>query len=433
MDEIFGFVALIALVILIAVAVLSSRLHPALKFLIVAGLFLRVVGSWVRHLVLFNVYAGSGDARVYFRGGRAYADRMLQGDFSMFVNQAEWFKNVWWGTQFVYFPSGLVATVIGPSLQGAFLAFSLLSFLGLIGFAVAFRRSYPDVPLSKYVRWIWLFPSLWYWPSSVGKEAILLMGLGVAMWGFIGKRGRINWPLLMIGVFFVFAIRPQVAAVFLLSLVLSHWLSVGGRWTFKKVAQGVAILAVGLFGISQSMESIGVDGLDVEGVQTYMEGKSGSGIKGGSGIGEVGVGVYAVPLALINILFRPFPWEAHNTMSLISSVEIWFFWAFVWWRRRQLVQTLRHWRSDRFLSMAVPFILIYAATLGMVIANLGIIARQRIFLFPFLFLLLEAAPALSRKAAAKRQRATQPRPIPALPHPQPARISPRPQLARKSR
>jgi hypothetical protein len=44
------------------------------------------------------------------------------------------------------------------------------------------------------------------------------------------------------------------------------------------------------------------------------------------------------------------------------------------------------------LRLAVPFILVYSITLGMLIANLGIIARQRVFLFPFLFLLVEAVP-----------------------------------------
>ncbi len=56
------------------------------------------------------------------------------------------------------------------------------------------------------------------------------------------------------------------------------------------------------------------------------------------------------------------------------------------------MEAVRTWRSHALLRIAVPFILVYTASLGLMVVNLGIIARQRIFLFPFLFLLLEAAP-----------------------------------------
>ena len=393
----FGVAAVLAFMLGVAGLVALSRLPAALKLLIYTALALRVVGSWLRYTILFEFYGGSGDARGYYARGLEYADRFVQLDFSPFFDPSLWFRGQWWGTSFVSFPSGIVLGLIGPSFRGEFLAFSLLAFLGLVGFAVAFRRAYPAVPLSRYARWIWLLPSLWYWPSSVGKEAIVLMGLGLAVAGFIGRKERTNWPLLVVGMFFVFAIRPQVAAVVMFSFVLAHWLSLASRWTVAKAVQGLLILGVGLGGIWLSMQYLGVGGFDTEGVQSYMENQSGQTAKGGSQIEGVGIGLGGVPIALVNILSRPFPWEAHNPMALVSALEILAFWLIVWFRRRNLVIALRRWRSDRFLRLAVPFILVYAITLGMIIANLGIVARQRIFLFPFLFLLLEAAPALKEK------------------------------------
>jgi hypothetical protein len=216
------------------------------------------------------------------------------------------------------------------------------------------------------------------------------MGLAVA--GFIGRRDQVSWPSLIGGTVIVFAIRPQLAAVVMLSFILAHWLSLGGGWTPAKTVQAMLILGVGLAGIRVSMQFIGVDGFDVEGIQSYMESESANAAGGGSAITGTGVGWAGVPLALVNILTRPFLWEADNPMMLLSAIEIVGFWALVWYRRRNFVHALRHWRADRLLRVAIPFILVYSITLGMLIANLGIIARQRVFLFPFLFVLLEAAP-----------------------------------------
>lgn len=310
---------------------------------------------------------------------------------------------MWWGTQFVNFVSGSVLSLIGTTVLGEFIVFSLIGFLGLVGFAVAFRRNYPQLPLSRYVRWIWLFPSLWFWPSSVGKEAIVLAGIGLAVAGFIG-RGQINWILLSLGIFLVFAIRPQVAAVVFLAFVFAYWLSLGGRWTVWRVAQAAAILIVGAVGIQISLAYIGAGGFDTEGVRNYMTTNEARRVGGGSSIEAVPIGIAGIPLGIINTLFRPFPFEAGNPMVLISSLEIWFFWGIAWFRRRRLWQALKNWQSDRLVGMALPFILMYSMALGMMVTNLGIIARQRVFLFPFLFMLLEApaggtlpAPAAARQ------------------------------------
>ena len=66
------------------------------------------------------------------------------------------------------------------------------------------------------------------------------------------------------------------------------------------------------------------------------------------------------------------------------------------------MRALRNWRSHPVLRVGLPFIVLYSISLGMLVVNLGIIARQRVFLFPFLFYFLEAVPAVSRKRALGR-------------------------------
>lgn len=401
-DGLIGLIGTFGLVFLLMGLVQISRLPASLKVLAIAALAFRVIGAIGRHVVIYQFYGGTADAGVYFNQARQYVERFYAFDFSPFWDQSLWMRPSFWGTQFVTYPTAIVLSFTGPTILGAFIVFSLLSFLGLVGFAIAFRNAYPHVPLKRYVRWIWFFPALWFWPSSIGKEALIMMGLGLSVAGFIWKRDRINVLLLLTGLFFVFAIRPQVAAVVMMSMVVAQWLPAAGGWNFKTISQGVVLGAIGLFGINLSLQQIGVEGFDIEGVQAYMEANTAAST-GGSDIEAVGPGITNVPFAMINILFRPFPFEARNVMMAFSAIEILVFWIIVWKRRRHLKFVLRNWRNDRLVKLALVFIVLYSATLGMMVANLGIIARQRVFLFPFLFLLIEAWP-VDRKAWADRIR-----------------------------
>lgn len=417
--EWLGLAIVVGLVGLIAAMVRASRVPPAVKTLILAALALRVIGAVLRHGVLYYVYGGVGDAAAYYGRGLAYADQFREFDFSAFTASEEWQGGKWWGTQFVSFPSGLVLTFIGPTMRGEFIVFALLAFIGLVGFGAGFRRSFPNVPVTDYLRWIWLFPSLWFWPSSVGKDALILMGLGISVAGYVGPAQRIRWPILAIGLAVVFAVRPQVAAVTVVSLILAHWASTVGDWRPQKVMEALLILTAGMATVALAMRQLGADGFDAEGVGEYIANNSGRGDEGGSAIDEVGPGFSGIPIGLVNILFRPFPWEATNVMMLFSSAEIWGFWVLAWMRRKAIWPVLRDWRSNRLTRVAIPFVLIYSTLLGMLIANQGIIARQRIFVFPFLFVLFAAAtvhkprPQTPTGAAVRGRRIARPPQSPA--------------------
>jgi len=418
-----GTVLALLFVVVLAIAVGQSRLPRSLKQLVYAALALRVVGSAARYYVLFAVYGGSGDARGYYSGGLQFAEQVWNFNFAPLFSPDNWASGRWWGTQFVYFPSTLVQTILGPSMPGGFLVFSLFAFAGLCGFVLAFQRSYPDVPVTRYARWVWLFPALWFWPSSIGKEAIVLLGLGMLMAGYVGRNGMVSWVPLVVGGFLVFGIRPQVAAVAAVSIMIAHWLSlVSERWTLRNTMQAVALGGVGILTLYYSTSMLGFESFDMEGVQTFVENDGARELQGGSAIEAVDVGILGIPFALINILLRPFIWESTSLLILVSCFEIMALWFIVYKRRKTFFNALRFWRHDRLLRVAVPFILIYSISLGMILANIGILARQRIFIFPFIFILLEAIPRRSRAANQRTMPRQRPRPhLPArrVPLPEP--------------
>jgi hypothetical protein len=392
-----GLAVVLAIVFAAMMVVGRMRLSRPTKVLVSAALLLRVAGA-VAYLGVFGAFYGGGDYELYYQRALVYSQRMAAGDFSMFYVSVGWVHGDWWGTQFVVFATAIVLSVVGENMLAAFIVFALFSFLGLIGFGLAFRRTFPDRPVVYYLRWILLFPSLWFWPSAIGKEAVILLGLGLCVAGYVGKAGKTSWLPAAAGLFVVFGIRPQVAAVVLTSVLVSEWLALGGRWTMGKTIQGVLVVALAMAGLWLTTRYLGMSGAEAQDVGGYMNARAATADAGGSAVEAAQVGWGGIPLAMTNILFRPFPWEARNTTAMLSSGEILAFWAIVAFRLRAISHSFWSWRADRLRRVALSFIILYSATLGMVVVNLGIIARQRIVLFPFLFVFLEATPAVRRAA-----------------------------------
>jgi hypothetical protein len=406
-----GMYLVLALYLAGALVVLLVRLPTPVKLVLLAGLLMRPLGATLRWAILQFYYNGSGDASRYFGRGRTHAALLWQGAPDPFWDVFFRSARSWQGTRFVEATSAMVVSVIGPTKVGAFMFFGLFAMIGLVAFGVAFARACPEASAARYLGWILLFPSLLYWPSSVGKEAIILMGLGLATMGFIGKRGRINWGVLLIGIFFVYAVRAEVAAVTVMSFAISHWLSFSGRWTAARAGQAMVIAVASVVGLTFFLRSAGVEALDADGLTQYVESSTGRDLQGGSAIEAVDVSVWGLPVALVNTTLRPFPWEAGSSLAFLSGIEIWALWGILWLRRRNVLRALREWRSNPLLRIALPFIILYSVALGMMLANLGVIARQRVFIFPFLFLLAEALPHAARAGARTWQtvRARQPR------------------------
>jgi hypothetical protein len=388
--DVLGPAVLTAAIMVLVSIVALARVDRRLKTLLVVGIVLHVLGAILYSSVVGRAYGG-GDYLLYLQYGRAYAERLSQLDFAMFTHPDEWLAGKWMGTQFVLFPSGIIGALLGPSVMVQFIAFALLSLVGLLCFSLAFHRAHPEIPVSNYLRWLVLFPSLWFWPSAPGKESLMLLGAGLTVLGY-GGHSRINWPMLGLGLLLVFAIRPQVAMVFFAALLLAPWLAAGQRWSVRRVIQGIALATLAVVGMGFASESLGMSGTDTAGITAYLESHGKTYDTGGSDIDTAAVGWTGVPVALATVWLRPFPWEAKSMTANLAVLEIVALWCAILTFWRSIVRSLKQWRENRLLRLAIPFLLMYSVSAGMTMWNLGILARQRTLLFPFLFLLFEAIP-----------------------------------------
>jgi hypothetical protein len=247
------------------------------------------------------------------------------------------------------------------------------------------------------------WPSLCFWPSTIGKEALILLALGLVVTGWHGNGRSLTVPPLVGGLGLALLIRPHIAMLLSVAIAAAEWLGPVARWSAKRLIRaGILVVLAGL-AVTASLDRLGVE-TDIDAVADFAEDRAGRTRTGGSQI-EVTGGPTAVPMAFVNVLMRPFLWEARNPVMLLSAIELLAMWAMAWPRRQVWIEMMARWRESRLLLFAVPAALMLILFYGAFVSNLGILARQRVVVFPLLFMFLEvtSAVAVSGRSSASRR------------------------------
>ncbi|MDQ4044748.1 MAG: hypothetical protein M3173_04785, partial [Chloroflexota bacterium] len=244
----------------------------------------------------------------------------------------------------------------------------------------------------RFALLVFLLPSLLYWPSSIGKDAWMLLTLGVAALGtakiVTGRRSGV--VALALGIAGMGFVRPHVAAMVLVAVLIAMIPRRAGGASARFGAR-LAIIAVTLLGGSfllQEVESFfGLEG-DLREARGVLEETEQRTTQGGSSFSAEPVeSITDLPNALVTVLFRPFPHEAHNVQSLISSLEgVFLLVLFLAAARRLARAPTAAWREPYLLFTLAYSLLFVVAFSGF--GNFGILARQRIQVLPLLLVLL---------------------------------------------
>ena len=294
------------------------------------------------------------------------------------------------GTRFVdVFTSFLFLPSI-PAFLFAFLMFAILAFIGTILFYLAFRRWFTDPKLLLlYAVFVFFMPSLLFWPSSIGKDAIMVFGLGIAAYGGARvlegsylKGAAIATPGLLLAA----GVRPHVAALIVAAVVFALFLArqqIGNSgWFVRLIALGIAVTILTFVALTAA-ENLKVDTTS-EGLDLFLEETERRTTQGGSAVTGSPVRTpLDLPEATLRVLFRPLPHEAGNPAALVSSAESVLLMILVISRLPKIARNIVRIRFHPYLL----FVTLY--TVGFVIAfsaifNLGILARQRVQVLPFL-------------------------------------------------
>jgi hypothetical protein len=350
---------------------------------IALGFATKMIGATSRYLVLAELYDFGGDATAYDRAGRIGAQfwRNLQVPPARGGGSA--------GTHFTERATALLYAPTEPTMLGGFLLFATVAFIGQVMFYLAFRRIAPARWLPWYAFGVFFLPSLLFWPSSIGKESLMMLFLGVSAYGAVRVLHdyAFRWAgMIVAGLAGVAAVRVHVAALFAVALavplIVGKKADVRFAWTRRFVligaAAGLVVMAAG--GVSD------VFGIDLRGddLDPFLRDIERRTAQGGSAVEGGGILDGANPVtAAARVLFRPHPWEAHNLQAMVSAIESVLLLGVIAWNTPRMVRHLGRLRRYPYLLLATLF------TGGFVVAfsaifNLGILARQRTQALPFL-------------------------------------------------
>jgi len=379
-------VLLFVVVVSLGARMASDLDREWLGWVIPIAFIAKVLGAAVRHYVAVVVYNRSADALVYHARGSEYVHVWRDLQVPVITSRGS-------GTNFMEGLTGFIYIPYIPDELGAFVIFATLALLGQMLFYAAFRRSLAGAGLKRYALGIFFLPSLLYWPSSPGKDSIMLLALGLATWAISGMfQGK--WfsmlPALAGSLAIMAAIRPHVAALlvgaFGMALLLSRAPKIPGGVALRLVLFGVVGVGIAFAAVRLSA-SYGLS-LDTDSLNEFADSVTDRTSTGGSQVaGSAVTGLSDIPQAALRVLFRPLITDGGNFQVLLSAIEGTVMLGVVVLGFPRIISNLRMLRTNQYVALSLFY------TFGFIVAfstflNLGILARQRVQELPYLLVLV---------------------------------------------
>jgi len=394
----WGAVMVVPVVVLVNVVLIRhvAKKHeePWFGDILALGFALKMLGALARYFVAYIVYGGAADAQRYNIVAAVQYEQWRNGNFTFQLGGKQ-------GTQWMEVITTALYTVIGPSPLAAFVVFSAFAFWGQYFLYRAFRIALPEGNHKRYALFVFVLPSLIFWPSSIGKESWLMFFVGATALGaaklFARQRGAL--ALLLLGAAGTALLRPHLSVLLFASLFVAQLFRPAPDRSTGIISKAVGVVVLGVSAIlltTQSASFLGIDDLSIQAVSDTVTSASEQASEGGtSAFDSSPISSPAdIPGAVVTVLFRPFPWEAHNLQMLVQSLEgllLIYLTVKAWPQLRRLPSVLRR-------TPYVTFALTYTSAFVWAFSgfgNFGILARQRVLMIPFLLVLL-ALPSVER-------------------------------------
>jgi hypothetical protein len=375
----------------------------------VLAVVVKIGASYFRYHTAVETYGGVADATGYDQYGRRFARAWLQGGAAPDLDNLR-------ETNFIRWFTGVVYYVFGSNMVAGFFVFGLLAVVGSYLWYRATVDAVPRVDKRLYLALVLFAPSVAFWPSSIGKESLMQLGLGMAALAtahLLRHRLASAAVLGITGGWLLWVVRPHLLA--LVTLAAGFAYAVGrvrgkGGALRSLTARPVGLLAMVLvmaFAVSQATKFLGIEDLSLSSIEAELDENTERTSQGGSEYDHGGnsLNPLRLPQGAATVLLRPFPWETESSLQLLSSLESALLTGLILVRLRSLRAALVGARSTPFLLYCWTLILLYAATFSS-IANFGLLVRQRSLVLPPLYALISVRPA-----ATPRSPATTPRPV----------------------
>lgn len=308
---------------------------------------------------------------VYFKftsvqGGDAlnYYSKSLTADFSSFK------------------PAGLptfIASIFTKYFEASYLnvtlIFGLIGTTGLILLYLSLKSFL--IHLSKIWHLILFIPSMSFWSSGLGKDSISFCAICLFIYSIVSQK-KIAF---IFSVLIMFMVRPHIALTMSVSFILYYIVRSQIHLIFKLLT--LPIMIFGAFILTSFVQSyVGIEEASIEGLGDYIDKRQGANLGGGS---SLDISSMSYPMQMFTYIFRPLPFDAHNIVSGVTSIEntlILILFLFLFTKT-----SIKNLLMDTNLLLFIYF-LFTCTILALTTANLGIATRQKWMFMPVVLYLL---------------------------------------------
>jgi len=397
----YSYLSSLVVVPLLAVICMGMVTHvsqgdPFLRWLLGAGLVAHMAFSSLCLWLGFLLYGATLDAFHYWTIGLA---RMQ--DFSVIGWSA--FHPPYTSTNLINNIAGVIMLFTGDGLPALFITFALMALWGGYFFYRAFIIAFPEGDRWLFGLLVILLPSILYWSSPLGKDALAQFCIGIASYGlarYHREHNAFSAIICILGIGGMMAVRAHIAAMLAMGVVIPYAFSKTRGGPMSMVAK-IFVLPLFLLGtfflVTKAEQLVGLKNNSVAGSIEQADTLTRNTQTGGSSFNEGA----SLPVRIAEspfLLFRPFPWEIHNPVAAAASLESAGLLLLCWRRRRSIRSTLSHWR-DPYVGFILIYVLEFSIAYAAATSNFGILVRERIMMLPFVLMLICATPKATIEAS----------------------------------
>jgi hypothetical protein len=385
----------------------SMRREVDTKWLVTwvtVGFIAKMVGTFARYYMVMVLY-GAGDSLRYYSVAVRLAEDWRSGQIPALTGNGSL------GTQMVEAATGALFAIATPSLLGGFVLYAMISYLGQLGFYAAFRRWAQPHQLKPYAFLVLFLPTYAFWPSSIGKDALVVLFLGVGAY-FISRllEGfEFRWVIPVAACLGALGlIRIHIAAlgaIALVATVIVSKLRIGAGLSAKtrKFLTFAGAAAAVFLAVSLIPDIVGLELNDPDDIVPFTNEIARRTSEDGTiASGNPVRSLVDIPAAVVLVLFRPFVFEASEIQHLLAAAETTLILLLSIWKLPAMIRNWGQWRRNGYLVFCTFYTLAFAIAFS-VVRNLGIIARQRGQVLAF-FLALVIGLGWNESQKAKRAR-----------------------------
>jgi len=367
--------------------------------------------------LVYQFYYLHGDSFRYYRNGSRLYNIFYNEDFSYFTSylSANELKQNFHLQDFLYKYeliisssesffiskiSGFIGIFTLDSYVATTLVMSFFCFTGLMAFLYVLYDKYKSITGFMFLS-VMFVPSVCFWSSSLMKDTILVGSLG---WMFFSMyyifKGKFWYGfiflLFFVNAYFCQKLKPFINYIFfpcigIYALIWYHSKFKNGMQSLYKFA-GILFF---LFGLTLLHYLVGLQtvytvvfnkfldiAVDYQSYHTDLAnaGQIGSAYNLGT-IDFTFIGILKkIPASLVVSLFRPFLWECHNVVMLISAIEsifVLFFTIYVFFKVG-LKLIVKNYFKDPIYAFLVSFSFGFLFVTGFITFNFGTLVRYKI-------------------------------------------------------